>query len=201
MSTRSYSDVPNRIINLFLQEAGERYDRARGLAPYRRMTPETLARFDGLCAYCSAPWEVEEHLVPRNRRAGGLHAWGNVVPACKSCNQRKGDRSWEAHLREVVIDPEKFEAARARIARYISEFAYDPDTSALLPILAALYERSDHQARELVRTALVETEPLLRALKRPARSVQEAAAPASVSDSPETDGPLISPARGVTNHV
>jgi hypothetical protein len=107
------------------------------------------------------------------------------------------DRSWEEHLRDVVTDPERLDKARTRIAGYISEFAYDPDTSALLPILAALYERADHQARDLVRTALVETEHLLGALKRPTQSAQEVSLLASVPDSPEPDGPLNSPATGV----
>jgi hypothetical protein len=166
VSTRSYSDVPNRIINLFLQEAGERYDIARGLAPYRRMTSVLLERFDGVCAYCLQPWEVEDHLVPRNRRAGGLHSWGNVVPACRPCNRAKTDRTWGEHLSAAVRDPTAAETARRRIESYVADFGYNPDTEALIPVLAALYEMADSQSRGLVRFALAATSHQLGALDR-----------------------------------
>ena len=152
MSQRSYSDVPNRIVNLFLQEAGAQYDRARGLQPYRSMTPEVLLWFDGVCAYCAAPWEVEEHLVPRNRRAGGLHSWGNVVPACRPCNRAKMARSWSEHLAAVagVAQAER----QGRIRDFIQHHRYAPNTSALIPLLEDLYATADRQARDLVTQTL-----------------------------------------------
>lgn len=181
MSTRSYSDVPNRIINLFLQEAGERYDVARGLSPYRRMTPALLARFDGVCAYCKAPWEVEDHLVPRNRRAGGLHAWGNVVPCCRPCNRAKKDLPWGAHLVATVPDPEAAQSAAAKIHAYVEEFGYDPDTEALIPVLASLYEMADAQARGLVRFALAATSHQLGSLARATDDAEQLASAAAIT--------------------
>ncbi len=50
------------------------------------------ALFGHLCAYCRqriARLE-QDHIVPLVR--GGLHAAGNVVPACRSCNAAKGAR-------------------------------------------------------------------------------------------------------------
>jgi 5-methylcytosine-specific restriction endonuclease McrA len=50
-----------------------------------------FARDGGRCAYCRAPAETLDHVLPRSR--GGHHAWENVVAACSRCNHRKGDRT------------------------------------------------------------------------------------------------------------
>lgn len=53
---------------------------------------ETLAYFNHACAYClrSDVKLTMDHLVPVSK--GGPHTQDNVVPACKSCNSRKGAR-------------------------------------------------------------------------------------------------------------
>jgi 5-methylcytosine-specific restriction endonuclease McrA len=60
------------------------------------MTPAQWAAivslFNHCCAYCgrSRPLEVE-HMIPLSR--GGSHAAHNVVPACRECNARKGQKT------------------------------------------------------------------------------------------------------------
>jgi 5-methylcytosine-specific restriction endonuclease McrA len=49
-----------------------------------------LRRDSGRCAYCSAPADTVDHVVPRSR--GGRHEWANVVAACKEDNLAKGDQ-------------------------------------------------------------------------------------------------------------
>ncbi|NSW54243.1 MAG: HNH endonuclease [Anaerolineae bacterium] len=50
---------------------------------------QTVADFNGLCAYCQArPFEHLEHFIPID--AGGGTTIGNVVPACGRCNWSKG---------------------------------------------------------------------------------------------------------------
>ena len=49
-----------------------------------------FARDSHRCQYCGAAAESIDHVVPRSR--GGLHAWDNVVAACRRCNTRKEDR-------------------------------------------------------------------------------------------------------------
>jgi 5-methylcytosine-specific restriction endonuclease McrA len=58
------------------------------------VTPEEwtaiLVEFDYRCAYCNVggvPMEME-HMTPLSRH--GAHHKDNVVPACRSCNRRKG---------------------------------------------------------------------------------------------------------------
>jgi 5-methylcytosine-specific restriction endonuclease McrA len=48
-----------------------------------------LRRDGGRCAYCSAPADTVDHVIPRSR--GGRHDWANVVAACQQDNLAKGD--------------------------------------------------------------------------------------------------------------
>jgi 5-methylcytosine-specific restriction endonuclease McrA len=63
--------------------------------PYASRAPlhrrAVFARDSGTCQYCGARAENLDHVVPRSR--GGTHTWENVVAACRSCNNRKGNRT------------------------------------------------------------------------------------------------------------
>jgi hypothetical protein len=83
---------------------------------------------------------VEEHLVPMNRESVGLHAWGNVVLACKPCNDVKSGNAWQSHPR---LDVER----RGLIEAYIAEYSYHPDVTELRVVLGKLYELADRQTR------------------------------------------------------
>jgi 5-methylcytosine-specific restriction endonuclease McrA len=52
-----------------------------------------FARDGHRCQYCGASAENIDHVIPKSR--GGLHAWDNVVAACRPCNSRKRDRLLE----------------------------------------------------------------------------------------------------------
>lgn len=47
-----------------------------------------LYQFNGRCAYCPATATTWDHIVPVS--AGGKTVPGNILPACLSCNSRKG---------------------------------------------------------------------------------------------------------------
>jgi len=51
---------------------------------------DLLSEFDGRCAYCNVKSDSLqiEHMLPISR--GGTHNKANVVPACGTCNRRKG---------------------------------------------------------------------------------------------------------------
>jgi len=52
-----------------------------------------VASYDGRCAYCDIGlYEHMDHIIPLSR--GGPHSLANVVPACKSCNEKKGVQIW-----------------------------------------------------------------------------------------------------------
>jgi len=51
-----------------------------------------IARDEHICQYCGIskiPLTID-HVTPKGR--GGIDSWGNLVAACKPCNQKKGDR-------------------------------------------------------------------------------------------------------------
>ena len=64
----------------------------------------------GRCHYCEQPTPASEltmdHIVPVAR--GGKSTKGNVVPACKSCNNRKKQllpMEWQEYLESLQTDP------------------------------------------------------------------------------------------------
>ena len=79
---------------------GVAYDQERGREPYKKAKHfKTVREFFGdRCRYCGVEFlttpAVEDHLVPTNQTDLGLHAWGNIVPACRECNAKKQGRDW-----------------------------------------------------------------------------------------------------------
>lgn len=62
---------------------------------HSRMDWEELRKtYDGKCAYCKvAPSTDRDHVVPLSK--GGTNDISNILPACKSCNCRKSNKSLE----------------------------------------------------------------------------------------------------------
>jgi 5-methylcytosine-specific restriction endonuclease McrA len=56
---------------------------------------DRLLEYNYCCAYCYKPFSVEEltidHMIPLSR--GGTNTIDNLVPACISCNSRKGTKT------------------------------------------------------------------------------------------------------------
>jgi len=62
---------------------------------------ETLSVFCFKCAYCGNEENLtQDHVVPLSK--GGTHEKSNVVPACKSCNSRKGDKTISGWIRGIT---------------------------------------------------------------------------------------------------
>ncbi len=67
---------------------------------FRRESPaltnsQLFARDRCLCAYCNTVYAqrllTRDHVMPRSK--GGPDCWENVVTSCRSCNQRKDDKT------------------------------------------------------------------------------------------------------------
>jgi 5-methylcytosine-specific restriction endonuclease McrA len=81
---------------------------------------ETKAYFMNKCAYCGAETNlVIDHAIPINKAKLGEHRIGNLVPSCKGCNDRKGNRDYNEYLNG---DDEK----RRRIESYMDSKNYVP---------------------------------------------------------------------------
>ncbi|WP_329111956.1 HNH endonuclease [Streptomyces sp. NBC_01353] len=65
----------------------------------------------GECTYCLKPSQTMDHVIPWAR--GGLDGLANLVPACDSCNLKKGDKTPPAWWISMQL-PWFYEGNRAR---------------------------------------------------------------------------------------
>lgn len=130
---RGKADISNCAIRVFLQEIGEEYDRARGFEVFnaRKHFGDVRSFFNNSCCYCGASFEdrraVQDHLIPLNKDAAGLHAWGNVVPACSECNAKKQGRDWQDFLIERGDTAEDMRTRRATLEAFRKKYRYAPE--------------------------------------------------------------------------
>jgi hypothetical protein len=56
---------------------------------------------DLFCVYCDLPAETWDHImavVKDGKFSGYGHQVGNLIPCCKDCNSKKGNRDWKTFL-------------------------------------------------------------------------------------------------------
>ena len=139
---RAQSDIANTALRIFLQEMGAAYDKKRGLVPYESKNfAEVRAFFGERCCYCGLDLAIsrtaQDHLIPLNKPGLGLHAWGNVVPACQDCNAKKQGREWHEFL-VTGAGPEAAERY-ARVRAFVSKYKYAPEANNLRRVAEDLY--------------------------------------------------------------
>jgi 5-methylcytosine-specific restriction endonuclease McrA len=81
-----------------------------------------LLRDNYTCQYCGhvlPPQELTlDHIIPRSRN--GDSSWDNLVACCRSCNNRKGDRSPEAMGMRLLKRPQAYNLhVNRQIIRYL----------------------------------------------------------------------------------
>jgi hypothetical protein len=91
---RAKSDVANKLISMFLHELSRRISENWPTKVDGEEYGELVRRwFDNRCPYCSRNLadtvSVIEHLDGMNRYRAGLHVPGNVLVACRKCNNEK----------------------------------------------------------------------------------------------------------------
>lgn len=88
--------------------------------PYKRVMlsrKNVLKRDQNTCQYCGAENNLTiDHVVPKSR--GGRDTWENLVAACVSCNNQKGDRTPE----EAEMDLER-QPFRPSYVMFLRDFA------------------------------------------------------------------------------
>lgn len=73
------------------------------------------------CVYCHEPAETWDHLgaLVKDSRPSGLgHTLGNLVPACKPCNSKRGNQPWEAWMRARKLPSTRISRIREYQVRY-----------------------------------------------------------------------------------
>lgn len=158
MPSGAQSNIANTAVRMFLQDMGVAYDQDRGLEPYakRRHFAGLQEFFDNRCCYCGVEFgpgnpAVEDHLIPINKTDLGLHAWGNIVPACRDCNARKQGGDW----RDFIVQRAEADAAErhAKIREFVSHHRYAPQVD-LRKIAAELYDEVGVIATTLIRAKI-----------------------------------------------
>jgi hypothetical protein len=79
---------------------------------------------DLLCVYCGSPAETWDHVnaTVRNTRFSGFgHTLGNLLPCCKSCNSKKGNKEWRVHMHSLALDPVDATRREALIEGYLAQ--------------------------------------------------------------------------------
>ena len=163
--TRTKSDISNSAIRIFLQKVGRFYDEARGyvpIVPTSRQKEDLLKYFEYTCCYCGVGINKDsfsqDHLIPMNKTALGLHAWGNVVPCCAGCNNAKQQRSW-THFANQKDSANSL----ARIKK-INEFVLDKKYDARLnlhEVAGNLYEDIGEVALTLINLRYIQAKNII----------------------------------------
>jgi 5-methylcytosine-specific restriction endonuclease McrA len=185
---RSRYDIANSAIRIFLQDVGKFYDQARGFSPFVpkvAQADELLSFFGGECCYCGASMTRQsvslDHLIPMNKAALGLHAWGNVVPCCQACNNEKQQTGWAAFLARKASGS-VLAARHNRIVAFVAEKKYDPNLD-LHEYADNLYEDVGAVAMTLIQLRYQQAEARIRQLLEPNQSLQ----PTSVAQVKSSD--------------
>ena len=77
------------------------------------------------CAYCGSPAETWDHVfatVRDSQFSGFGHRLGNLLPCCKPCNSRKGNKPWASHLSSLNLGQDELADRRGAIERYLATY-------------------------------------------------------------------------------
>ncbi len=95
------------------------------------------------CVYCDGAAETWDHVfatVKASVFSGAGHRLGNLVPCCKPCNSKKGNRSWQAYIASREAEGAARDARTARLERYLRQHFVEDKLPTGLPEYARLME-------------------------------------------------------------
>jgi hypothetical protein len=102
-------------------------NRVRGALILLGQNPDQPLR----CVYCDEPAATWDHVQSRVKNgvfSGAGHRLGNLLPSCRTCNERKGQKTWQEYLNTMRVSEEERNKRTAAIAAYLKtyEFAEPP---------------------------------------------------------------------------
>lgn len=80
---------------------------------------------DLLCVYCGAAAETWDHafaIVQDSTFSGYGHRLGNLLPCCKPCNSKKGNKNWKQYLQSLNLQTAEQNERIAIIDGYLRKF-------------------------------------------------------------------------------
>jgi hypothetical protein len=95
------------------------------------------------CAYCGARAETWDHVhatVQDKKFSGYGHRLGNLLPCCKPCNSKKGNKNWLVFLQTLPIKEALRAERESRIAAYLTEYGAKDAVPEHLPEYEQLQE-------------------------------------------------------------
>ncbi len=112
-----------------------------------------------VCVFCGSPARTWDHLVGlvKDGRLNGYgHQLGNLVPCCKTCNSRKGNKDWRRFVEESNEITGDRGALAELLASYLERYARPVDLSRLeaeAPASYSAYEALKDEIHALMRRA------------------------------------------------
>ena len=121
---------------------------------------------DLCCAYCDADAETWDHVfatVRKSEFSGAGHRLGNLLPCCKPCNSKKGNKNWKEFVLQRQEDDVRKATRIQTIKKYLESYFLpdelpqdSPEYSELRQIrtdILALMQKADELAT-IVRTQM-----------------------------------------------
>lgn len=99
-----------------------------------------------------------------NKASLGLHAWGNVVPCCRDCNNEKQQKPWLDFLISKATGND-LKQRKKKIESFVSEKNYDPNLN-LHQYADNLYEDIGEVAVTLIRLRYKQAEEGIKQLMK-----------------------------------
>lgn len=88
------------------------------------------------CAYCGAIAETWDHVhgtVKESYFSGYGHRVGNLLPCCKPCNSKKGNKNWKTFLDSLGIADAENQLTTNRIGKYLDDLCVMDTISSDMP--------------------------------------------------------------------
>ena len=129
---------------------------------------------DLLCVYCGSPAETWDHVhatVKDKAFSGYGHRIGNLLPCCKPCNSKKGNKAWQIYLAGLPATRER-DDRESKIKAYLEAYSVRDSVATHLPEYQQLQE-----LRQKVLSLLAEADSVSRAIREKASAVQLAVPP------------------------
>jgi hypothetical protein len=141
------------------------YDEARLARAMALLGQENLN--DLRCVYCGKEAETWDHLVGlvhRSQLHGYGHQIGNLVPCCRACNSRKGNKDWQAFLLSAIPDAVKRQQVKELLANYLRTFAAEVDLRQTQERYPSEWQRYNQIKDEII-TLMAEADKLAERLR------------------------------------
>ena len=77
------------------------------------------------CVYCGLRAETWDHVratVVDKRFSGFGHRLGNLLPCCKPCKSKKGNKRWSDYLSSLSLSSDELTQRKRRIEAYLAQY-------------------------------------------------------------------------------